>query len=282
MRIFDPHLHASARTTDDYEALHAVGVRALVEPASWLGQPRTSAASIADHFGALLGWEPFRASQYGIAHHCALGLNPREANHPGCAEILAELPGYLGQERVVAVGEVGYDAMTPAEDAALAEQVALARELGLPVLVHPPHRDRLTGLRRALDVAAESGIAPEWLVLHHVDEVTAPLAASSGGWLCYTVYPDAKTDRLIAMLREYGTERAMIGSAADWGRSDPLLTRATGEAMLAAGFGPAEVEQVLWHNPVACYGRSGRLRLELGEPGDFHAGNSIRRGSAPR
>ena len=42
MRIFDPHIHMTSRTTDDYEAMAAAGVRALVEPAFWLGQPRTN------------------------------------------------------------------------------------------------------------------------------------------------------------------------------------------------------------------------------------------------
>ncbi|MFG3165335.1 hydrolase TatD, partial [Streptomyces sp. NPDC048232] len=42
MRIFDPHIHMTSRTTDDYEAMHAAGVRAVVEPSFWLGQPRTS------------------------------------------------------------------------------------------------------------------------------------------------------------------------------------------------------------------------------------------------
>lgn len=82
MRIFDPHIHMTSRTTDDYQAMYDAGVRALVEPSFWLGQPRTSPASFFDYFDALLGWEPFRASQYGIAHHCTLALNPKEANDP--------------------------------------------------------------------------------------------------------------------------------------------------------------------------------------------------------
>ena len=68
MRIFDPHIHMSSRTTDDYAAMHAAGVRALVEPAFWLGQPRTNVGSFTDYFDALVGWEPFRASQFGIRH----------------------------------------------------------------------------------------------------------------------------------------------------------------------------------------------------------------------
>ena len=56
MRIFDPHIHMTSRTTDDYEAMYAAGVRAVVEPAFWLGQPRTSPESFYDYFDGLLGW----------------------------------------------------------------------------------------------------------------------------------------------------------------------------------------------------------------------------------
>jgi len=46
MRFFDPHIHMTSRTTDDYEAMAAAGVRALIEPAFWLGSPaRRSARS---------------------------------------------------------------------------------------------------------------------------------------------------------------------------------------------------------------------------------------------
>ena len=45
MKIIDPHIHCSARTTDDYESMAAAGVVAVIEPAFWLGQPRTTAGS---------------------------------------------------------------------------------------------------------------------------------------------------------------------------------------------------------------------------------------------
>ena len=80
----------------------AAGIIALVEPAFWLGQPRTSVGSFVDYFASLLGWEPFRAEQFGVTHHCALALNPKEANDPGLAEdVLAVLPRYLVKDRVV-------------------------------------------------------------------------------------------------------------------------------------------------------------------------------------
>ncbi|MFB7277296.1 TatD family hydrolase [Streptomyces hydrogenans] len=280
MRIFDPHIHMTSRTTDDYEAMYAAGVRAVVEPAFWLGQPRTSPASFLDYFDALLGWEPFRAAQYGIAHHCAIALNPKEANDPRCAPVLDELPRYLAKDSVVAVGEIGYDAMTPAEDTALAAQLQLAADHGLPALVHTPHRDKLAGLHRTLDVVRESALPVERTLLDHLNETTVAAAADSGCWLGFSVYPDTKMDpdRMVTVLRTFGTERILVNSAADWGRSDPLKTREVADAMLAAGFTHDDVDRVLWRNPVAFYGLSGRLRLDVPAPGALHEGNSVLRG----
>ncbi|MEU7070422.1 TatD family hydrolase [Streptomyces narbonensis] len=280
MRVFDPHIHMTSRTTDDYQAMYDAGVRALVEPSFWLGQPRTSPASFLDYFDSLLGWEPFRAAQYGIAHHCALALNPKEANDPRCTPVLDALPRYLAKDGVVAVGEVGYDSLTPAEDAALAAQLQLAADHGLPALVHTPHRDKLTGLRRTIDVVRESALAPDRVLLDHLNETTVKEAADSGAWLGFSVYPDTKmdVDRMVAILRNHGTIRVLVNSAADWGRSDPLKTRAVGDAMLAAGFTDDDVDQVLWRNPVAFYGLSGRLRLDLPTPQVLHEGNSLLRG----
>ena len=289
MRIFDPHIHMSARTTDDYIAMYESGVRAVVEPSFWLGQPRTSVGSFVDYFDALIGWERFRAAQYGIRHHCTIGLNPKEANDPRCREVLAVLPRYLAKDGVVAVGELGYDSMTPEEDEVFVAQLALARDVGLPAVVHTPHRDKAAGTTRTLEVVRDSGIGPERVVVDHLNETTVAEVAASGCWMGFSIYPDTKMDerRMVAILREYGTERMLVNSAADWGQSDPLKTRKTGQAMLDAGFTEYDVDVVLWQNPVAFYGQSGRLHLdpvpgfvdrEPLAPATFE-GNSVLRGA---
>ncbi|WP_129789093.1 TatD family hydrolase [Promicromonospora panici] len=264
MRILDPHIHMTSRTTDDYEAMYAAGVRAVVEPAFWLGQPRTSVGSFTDYFDSLLGWERFRAAQFGIRHHATIALNPKEANDPRCREVLAEIPRYLLKDGVVAVGEVGYDSMTPEEDEVFATQLQLAREAELPVLVHTPHRDKLAGTRRTLDVVRESGLAPERVLVDHLNETNVALVRDAGAWAGFSIYPDTKMDedRMVALLKEYGINRMIVNSAADWGRSDPLKTARTGQAMLAAGFTEDDVDQVLWRNPAAFYEQSGNLVLD--------------------
>jgi predicted metal-dependent TIM-barrel fold hydrolase len=283
MRIFDPHIHMTSRTTDDYRNLFEAGVRAIVEPAFWLGQPRTSVGTFVDYFDGLIGWEPFRASQFGIRHHCAIALNPKEANDPRVHEVLDVLPRYLAKDGVVAVGETGYDSMTPEEDDAFARQLQLAIQHDLPALVHTPHRDKIAGTKRTLDVVRESGIPPERIVIDHLNEVTIGLVVDSGCWMAFSIYPDTKMDeeRVVRILRDYGIERKLVNSAADWGHSDPLKTRKTGDAMRAAGFSIDEVDIVLWQNPVEFYGQSGKLELAEVAPdlAATFAGNTILRGA---
>ena len=290
MRIFDPHIHMTSRTTDDYAALYASGVRALVEPAFWLGQPRTNVGSFIDYFDSLLGWERFRASQFGIRHHATIALNPKEANDPRCVPVLEEIPRYLAKEGVVAVGEIGFDSMTPAEDKAFIRQLELAAEFSLPALVHTPHREKLLGTRRTLDIIRDSPLAPSMVVVDHLNETNVGIVKDAGAWMGFSIYPDTKMDekRLVAILHEYGTEKVLVNSAADWGKSDPLKTASTAKAMLAGGFSESDVDRVLWQNPVDFYGQSGQLILDPipgfdeAEPGGAAAtfeGNSLLRGA---
>ncbi|HIZ35938.1 MAG TPA: TatD family hydrolase [Candidatus Ruania gallistercoris] len=281
MRIFDPHIHMTSRTTDDYQNLHAAGVRALVEPAFWLGQPRTSVDSFVDYFDGLIGWERFRSAQFGIAHHATIALNPKEANDPRCVEVLDLLPRYLAKDGVVAVGEVGFDSMTEAEEQVFRRQLEMAVEHGLPAMVHTPHRDKAAGTRRTLDLVREVGIDPGMVVVDHLNEMTVAMVDESDCWLGFSIYPDTKMDpdRMVSILQQRGLDRVMVNSAADWGISNPLTTRQTGEAMLAAGFSADDVDRVLWRNPVEFFAQSGRLLLggEAGAGATFE-GNSIQRG----
>jgi predicted metal-dependent TIM-barrel fold hydrolase len=190
----------------------------------------------------------------------------------------------------VAVGEVGYDAMTQAEDDSFGAQLALAAEHGLPALVHTPHRDKLEGTKRSLDVVAESGLAPERVLIDHNNELTVGVVAGTGCWMGFSIYPHTKMDehRMVHVLREYGLDRMIVNSAADWGRSDPLKVARTARAMAEAGFTADEVDKVVWRNPVAFFSQSGRLEVDpplavagaagsAGAPSSYE-GNVIARG----
>jgi predicted metal-dependent TIM-barrel fold hydrolase len=290
MKMFDHHVHMTSRTTDDYEAMAAAGIVAIIEPAFWLGQPRTHVGTFEDYFLSLVGWERFRAKQFGIRHFCTIGLNPKETNNPGVAQGVMELlPIYLEKEGVVAVGEVGFDDQTADETRYFEAQLELAMEFDLPVLIHTPHRDKKAGTVRSIDVVKASGIAADRVLIDHNTEETLPLTLDSGCWAGHSIYPHTKMDehRMVALIKKYGTERITINSAGDWGVSDPLKVPKTATAMREAQISEADIEKIVWQNPVEFFGQSGRL--DLGRHGErepidqteLWEGSSVLRGQRP-
>jgi hypothetical protein len=291
MRFFDPHIHVTSRTTDDLERMAAAGVRAIIEPAFWVGQPRTTVGTFVDYFSSLLGWERFRAAQFGIAHYCAIGLNSKEANNESLArEVLELLPRFALKEGVVAIGEIGFDEITAAEERAYARQVALARESEMVVMVHSPHRDKKRGIARSLDVAREIGFPMEKLVIDHNNEETVELTLAAGAWAAFTIYPHTKmgSERMVEIVRKYGPERIIVDSSADWGVSDPLSVPRTAKLMLERGLPASTVERVTWQNALDAYAQSGQIDVEalLEKPAidqrQLFADNSVLRGQDPR
>jgi predicted metal-dependent TIM-barrel fold hydrolase len=288
MRLFDPHIHMTSRTTDDYQAMADAGIAAIVEPAFWVGQPRTNVGTFEDYFLSLLGWERFRALQFGIRHFATLGLNPKEANNPQVADgVLAMLRRYLDKDGVVAIGEIGFDDQTDAEDLVFRRQVELAREYELPILIHTPHRDKRRGTERTLALTKELGFPPERTLVDHNNEETLALVLASGCWAGHSIYPHTKMDegRMAALVKQYGSERIIINSAADWGVSDPLKVPKTVAAMRQAGVSEADIELIVWENPVRFFAQSGRLDLEDAAKVDqrqLFEGNSVLRGQPPR
>lgn len=291
MRFIDPHIHMSSRTTDDYEAMAAAGIIAVIEPAFWQGQPRTQVGSFIDYFAALLGWERFRASQFGIHHYCALGLNSKEANDAGLAkEVLALLPRFAVKEGVVAIGEIGFDDQTAAEEQAFRAQLELAKDLDLPVMVHTPHRDKLGGTRRSLAICAEHGLPPQQVVIDHNNEETVAEVLDAGYWAGFTIYPKTKMgkERMAAVVERYGSERIIVDSSADWGVSDPLAVPACAAVMRTHGIAETTIATVCYGNALAAYGPSGSIQEQDWQdpcPIDQRqrfADNTVLRGQEPR
>jgi len=262
MKIFDPHVHMTSRTTDDYEAMAAAGILAVVEPAFWLGQPRTFVGSFVDYFNSLLGWERFRASQFGIRHFCTIGLNPKEANNPKLAdEVLALLPRYLDKGGVVAVGEIGFDDQTDAEEACFARQIELARAHNLPILIHTPHRDKKRGTIRSIELVRSMKFPEERVLVDHNNEETLPIVLETGCWAGHTIYPNTKMDedRMAALVKKFGSDRIIVNSAADWGISDPLKVPKTISVMRRHGIDEETIQRIVWNNPVTFFAQSGKL-----------------------
>ncbi|GFE67835.1 TatD family hydrolase [Chroococcus sp. FPU101] len=290
MMYIDPHIHMSSRTTDDYQAMRDAGIVAVIEPAFWLGQPRTNVGSFQDYFNSLIGWERFRSGQFGIRHYCTIGLNSKEANNEALAEAVMELlPLYVCKDGVVAIGEIGYDDMTPAEDKYFRLQLELAKEMDLLVLVHTPHRDKKAGTSRSMDVCLEHGLKPTQVIIDHNNEETVKEVLDRGFWTAFTIYPNTKMGnaRMVEIVRQYGSDRIIVDSSADWGISDPLAVPKTAQLMLERGIPRTTVQAVCYGNALAAYSQSGQMKeTDWLNPSpvdqrQLFSGNSVLRGQKP-
>lgn len=262
MPYIDPHAHMISRTTSDYEAMAKAGVVAVIEPAFWIGQARTNAGSYADYLSHILGFERFRAGQFGVRHYCCIGLNSKEANNEALAEAVMDiLPGFATKEGVVAIGEIGYDEQTALEDKYFRLQLDLARELELPVMIHTPHRDKKRGASRSMDVILEHKVDPSRVVIDHVNEETIKEVKDRGFWAAFSIYPHSKmtAERMVALVKQNGPERLIVDSACDWGVSDPLSVPKTAKLMAEQGIADEAIRMVTYANALAVYGQSGQM-----------------------
>ncbi|WP_199517524.1 TatD family hydrolase [Haloferax sp. Atlit-12N] len=259
-------MHMVSRSTSDYERARLAGVECCVEPAFWSGTDKQHAASFFDYFEQIIEFETDRAERAaGIDHYVTVGLEPKEANYPEMAEAVMDgLPEYLDREHVVGLGEIGLDQGTEAEEYAFRRQLRMAEERELPVIIHTPHTQKPEGTERLVEMIQGEDVTEERIVIDHNTENTVDISLQTDCWLGFTLYPgkiDAETT--IDILEEYGTDKMLLNSAADWDPSDPLAVPKARDKMLDRGWDRDEVRKVVYDNPREFFGQSPNFHYEV-------------------
>ncbi len=266
MIIIEPHIHMLSRTTDDYQAMYQSGVRCCVEPAFWLGAPRHHPGTFFDYYDLILEYETVRGERFGIDHYACISVNPKEADKAELARTtLAGIDEYLDHPRCVCVGEIGYNEITKNEEAAFVQQLHMAEQRELPVLIHTPHRNKKKGVERIIDVLKAEKVTMPRINIDHNTEETIGLCTPLDCWAGMTVYPYSKLDplRVVNILKEHGLERKLVNSSADWGVSDPTSLKQTADNMKAAGFSDDQIKKVVFDNPLAFYSQTQKFKPRL-------------------
>jgi predicted metal-dependent TIM-barrel fold hydrolase len=265
MRYIEPHAHMVSRTTDDYLAMATAGCQAVCEPAFWAGFDRGSVDGFHDYFRQLTEYEPKRAAKFGMAHYCWLCLNPKEAEDVKLAEeVIAIIPEFLGRPTVLGIGEIGLNKNSRNELAVFEKHVDLAARHNQLILIHTPHlEDKLKGTKIIVDsLKADGRIAPERVIIDHVEEHTIQLVLDGGFWAGMTLYPESKCTaaRAADMVEMYGGQRLWMNSACDWGVSVPLAVPRAALEMRLRGCAPDAVEELVYRNPLRFLSQSKNFR----------------------
>src|SRR5918996_2864967 len=243
-RLFDPHIHMYSRTTDDYDKMSKAGIEVIVQPSFWLGSPRRHVGTFEDYWEHMITFETKRAKEFGIEHFVCISVNPKEAiERPLALDAVDAMikNGFLDRERVVAVGELGYNLINDLEEEIFVKQMDIAAEKDMLMTVHLPHNNKPEGMKRIerilLNDHGRRYNRSKILIDHNVEE-TIEKTLEFGMWAGLSVYPVSKLspERAINIIKKYGTERIMIHSAADWGPSDPLSVPLVAREMRKASF----------------------------------------------
>jgi predicted metal-dependent TIM-barrel fold hydrolase len=270
-RIFDPHIHMYSRTTDDYEAMSKAGIEVIVQPSFWLGGPRTFVGTFEDYWEHMIGFETKRAKSFGIEHFVCISVNPKEATtRPLATDAMASMVknGYLDKERVVAVGEIGYNLINDLEEEVFVKQMNIAMEKNMLMMIHLPHNNKLEGMKRIEHILLYTENGKNYnrnkILIDHNTEETIGKTLELGMWAGLSVYPITKLspERAMNIIKKHGTERIMVNSAADWGISDPLSVPMVARDMrkgTGGSFSLSDIEKVTFYNAYDFFKQSPRF-----------------------
>lgn len=289
----DVHQHTQSLTWNDREKFDLSGCQAAVAiAAGYYWAPYRPVA--ADDVRFLWDDALRRAATFDHRHfydqYVAIGVHTW-SKVEDAAELLSVLPDYCADDRVVAIGETGIEATHhtvswPIEEQkeVVREQFRVARETGLPVLVHTPGSSKgdvdprhahsyeegnrnfteslLTpedakreAVELDLELAREVGLPEEQLVVDHAGESVRDFVL--GETDCYLAYSvsapwlrgvDARD--VAAAIDAHGSERVLVDSdligAMD---NDPFVMKRTILDLLRLGVDRADVRRVVYENP---------------------------------
>ena len=251
MRLIDSHAHLDASRFDDdretvIERAREAGLVAILSVGADLASSRAAVAL---------------AETYDFVH-AAVGVHPHDANTVTPA-VLDELRVLAQRPKVVAVGEIGLDYyrdLSPrsVQRQAFAEQLALAAELDLPIVVHS--REAHDDVLSMLAGWAGSG------VLHSYSAGLERLEEVLGMGFCVGIsgpvtFP--KAERLQAVAAAAPLDRLLVETDCPYltpvpyrgRRNEPAYVRYVAEAVASARGMPAEaVAQVTADNACRLFG----------------------------
>ena len=164
----------------------------------------------------------------------------------------------LKRERVVALGEIGYNMINDLEEELFVKQLDICKRENLLAMIHLPHNNKLEGMKRMQKIFETGHYDFNKILIDHNTEETIKMTLEIGAWAGLSVYPVTKLspDRVIRIVNQHGSDRIMVNSAADWGISNPLSVPLTASEMRKNSCKTDDIEKVTFFNAYNFYKQS--------------------------
>ena len=242
MNMIDTHMHADARSGEDFREMHLAGIDTAIT-CSYYPYKIPHEMILLNHLNRILELDTKRAEEHGLDLKVALGIHPTNSNiNP--EPIFENLYGWIESEQIVAIGEIGLEDLTENEMTIFKRQLDIANETKSKVIVHTPRKNKAEVLKVILDILPQH-IDESQAVIDHINPQVIGDAIDSECMLGLTVQPQ-KMDKFeaISILDDYGFDRFLLNSDISNKASDPLSVPKTVRELERQGYKKSEIEKV--------------------------------------
>lgn len=207
-----------------------------------LPKPGATAAAARGRLEALLEEQLPRLEAAGIRARAAVGLSPSSLPRRGLHEVLQALPDAFARGRAAALGPLGLDLGDDAELEALDEQLALARQLEVPVLLLAPRPSLLKTLIARLQSAK---VPPRRVLISGLPVAGARVVLGCGFHAGLSLHPDVqRTEDAVRAVHSLGARRLVLTGHPGLAVGDLLALPRAAHLLARSGLSEAVVHQV--------------------------------------
>ena len=254
MRIVDAHVHLDRVAGEDIMRMAWGGVEVGIVPTPHLMSGLFYSETVIQLWEKTLGYMVEYAASMGVDCYTTLAVPFYGLNKEGYAECLKALPGYLKEKRVVGIGEIGLDNGNDHEVGLFKDQLAIAKEHSLPVIVHTPtprepQVSKITD--QVLDVLKKEKFPLDRAIIDHTGKNTFETRLNSGCVTGLSICYDKLTAEEAAELVINNPDRRdkiVLGSELGYGGAGHLSLVKVAWAMRMSGMTREEIESVTWDN----------------------------------
>lgn len=289
----DSHQHTQSLTWNDREKFDLSGCQAAVMIAAgyyWAPYRPVSADDVRFLWDDALRRATAFTHRHFFDQYVALAIHTW-ARVDGWESLLEIMPDYCERESVVAVGETGIESThhttgwdVDEQREVIAGQFHVAREAGLPVIVHTPGSSKgglparyahsyeeanasftdpvldAEDTKRAateidLAIADEAGLRDEQVIIDHADPSVTPFVVENTDcWLAFSIgapwLRGVDTSDVAAAIESYGADRVIVDTDLMGAmQCDPFAMKRMIFDLLRLGVDRESVRKVVYENP---------------------------------
>ncbi len=230
--LADYHTHAYMLPKRDLELMSLAGLTDVIV-CSFLPlvkHPET----LADHYEELFSIHIGRMEELGIKAHVFVGIHPR-CIPPEWKKLLPIIEGYLESGKAAGVGEVGLDGLTKTEEEVLTEQIRIAKEYDVPVIIHVPMNERLKVVEKVVYITRKAGLDFGKLVIDHTADDTIDIINECNAIPGLSVKPPLLNPAKIVENIDKYRNGVLNSDCASLTDTDPLAVPKTAKYLARAG-----------------------------------------------